>query len=448
MYRVFKTCLAGLAALALSFSGLDAATELFRYQGEQFFDSNGDPLAGGKVYYYEAGTTNLQTTYSDSGGTTPNSNPVVLDAAGRLTVPIYFGDSDSFEDYKEDLTTSTDVAVSPWPFDDIPAATPAASAAAFAPPLLSWTQVTSAASPVALTAGNAGNAYEADTTSGSIEFDLPSAASVGDGKGFVFKKMIAANSMVIDQSGSETIDDSATALTVTRQYQVVGIFSNGAEWYKAFEYLDDITASRLSSTFISGLTEDTAPDDDDEFLMQLAGGGAFRKLTRDSLLNPTFVEAGALSSQAPLDITLGTADMYEIDLINVEPVSDGAVPHIRFSQSSTFLFGASDYRWGFTDDASLADDADSEIQVGNDTGNVAGEGLSLTLRIFRPSAAAFSKTMIFFGYSYDASSSIIKAAVGGGTLIANTDAIDGVRLLFSTGNIDSGHYAVRSYRFQ
>jgi len=49
----------------------------------QFFDDNGAPLAGGKIYSYEAGTTTPKATYTDDTEATPNSNPVVLDSAGR-----------------------------------------------------------------------------------------------------------------------------------------------------------------------------------------------------------------------------------------------------------------------------------------------------------------------------------------------------------------------------
>lgn len=49
----------------------------------QFFDNdNGDPLSGGKLYFYDTGTTDLKTTYSDSAMTIENTNPVVLDAYG------------------------------------------------------------------------------------------------------------------------------------------------------------------------------------------------------------------------------------------------------------------------------------------------------------------------------------------------------------------------------
>jgi hypothetical protein len=50
----------------------------------QFFDNNGDPLTGGKIYTYAAGTTTNQTTYTSTAGTTAHTNPIILDAAGRV----------------------------------------------------------------------------------------------------------------------------------------------------------------------------------------------------------------------------------------------------------------------------------------------------------------------------------------------------------------------------
>ena len=51
-----------------------------------FADSNGAPLAGGKIYTYVAGTTTPQPTYTDSTLITPLANPVVLDSAGRAQI--------------------------------------------------------------------------------------------------------------------------------------------------------------------------------------------------------------------------------------------------------------------------------------------------------------------------------------------------------------------------
>lgn len=51
----------------------------------QFFTNTGAVLTGGKIYTYAAGTTTPATTYTTSGGSTAWSNPIVLDAAGRVS---------------------------------------------------------------------------------------------------------------------------------------------------------------------------------------------------------------------------------------------------------------------------------------------------------------------------------------------------------------------------
>ena len=59
------------------------AKALVHVGGTQFFDNSGDPLAGGKVYTYEPGTTTNMATYQDAALVTPHANPIVLDAYGR-----------------------------------------------------------------------------------------------------------------------------------------------------------------------------------------------------------------------------------------------------------------------------------------------------------------------------------------------------------------------------
>jgi hypothetical protein len=50
----------------------------------QFFTNTGAVLTGGKLYTYAAGTTTPQTTFTSSNGGTAWTNPIVLDAAGRV----------------------------------------------------------------------------------------------------------------------------------------------------------------------------------------------------------------------------------------------------------------------------------------------------------------------------------------------------------------------------
>lgn len=55
---------------------------------DQFFDNNGDPLAGGFVYTYAAGSSTPMTTYNQYSAApgTENTNPIVLDTAGRANI--------------------------------------------------------------------------------------------------------------------------------------------------------------------------------------------------------------------------------------------------------------------------------------------------------------------------------------------------------------------------
>jgi hypothetical protein len=78
----------------------------------QFFDNNGNVLSGGKLYTYAAGTTTPATTYTTSAGNVAHTNPIVLDAAGRVS-----GSSEiwlNFSPYKFILKTSTDLILGTW----------------------------------------------------------------------------------------------------------------------------------------------------------------------------------------------------------------------------------------------------------------------------------------------------------------------------------------------
>ena len=53
---------------------------------QQFLDANGNPLAGGFVYYYIPGTTTFKNTYQNSALTILNTNPIILDSAGEAII--------------------------------------------------------------------------------------------------------------------------------------------------------------------------------------------------------------------------------------------------------------------------------------------------------------------------------------------------------------------------
>lgn len=85
---------------------------IFAGVGAQLFDNNGAPLSGGKIYSYEAGTTTPLTTYTSSTGAIPHTNPIVLDAAGRVPGGEIW--LDYVAQYKFVLKTSADVLIATY----------------------------------------------------------------------------------------------------------------------------------------------------------------------------------------------------------------------------------------------------------------------------------------------------------------------------------------------
>ena len=88
----------------------------FAGAGAQFLTDNGDPLTGGLLYVYTAGTTTPATTWTSNSGSVANTNPIVLDAAGRTPAEIWVN---SGVTYKFILKTSAGVLVGTY--DNIPA---------------------------------------------------------------------------------------------------------------------------------------------------------------------------------------------------------------------------------------------------------------------------------------------------------------------------------------
>lgn len=78
----------------------------------QFFDASGNPLVGGKVFTYAAGTTTPLETYTSELATTPNTNPVILDSRGECN--LWFSTASS---YKVILKNADDVLQ--WTVDNI-----------------------------------------------------------------------------------------------------------------------------------------------------------------------------------------------------------------------------------------------------------------------------------------------------------------------------------------
>lgn len=111
-----------LAALLIFVFGISAFAQVgvlpFRNSRATFLDANGIPMANGCLFTYQAGTSTPLATYTDSTGTTPNANPVILDSTGSAV--IWLGPTT----YKFTAWTSGGVncatGVQQWTTDQIP----------------------------------------------------------------------------------------------------------------------------------------------------------------------------------------------------------------------------------------------------------------------------------------------------------------------------------------
>lgn len=76
--------------------------------GQQFFDNSGNILSGGLIYQYQAGSSTPLATYTTVNGDIANSNPIILNSAGRCDNEIWMQTGYS---YKFILQTSTGVTL-------------------------------------------------------------------------------------------------------------------------------------------------------------------------------------------------------------------------------------------------------------------------------------------------------------------------------------------------
>jgi hypothetical protein len=83
--------------------------------GAQFFSNIGQPLSGGLLYTYTAGTSAPEATYTTSAGNIANSNPIVLDSYGRPPNQIWLTGGTRYKFILKDSA-----AVQIWSNDNIP----------------------------------------------------------------------------------------------------------------------------------------------------------------------------------------------------------------------------------------------------------------------------------------------------------------------------------------
>lgn len=174
-------------------------------------DSAGEPLSGGKLYFYETGTLNPKDTFSDAALSTANTNPVVADSAGRFGN--IFLESGT---YRVALKNSADVQT--WFRDDVDGGSGTGGG------------VVAISADYSVTASDETKYLNVDASGAARTITLLPAATAGDGfEVTVGKSESSTNTVTLDGNGSETIGGNAS-IVLYAEGESVTVRSDATNW--------------------------------------------------------------------------------------------------------------------------------------------------------------------------------------------------------------------------
>jgi len=212
-----------------------------------------------------------------------------------------------------------------------------------------------------------------------------------------------------------------------------------------------ITPNGTGKIVLDGLNWPTADGTADQILKtdgagQLAfgdaGGGMGELLGSYTASNVTSVDIGSgLDLDAALD---GTYDIYKLFYVDVVPANNAVALYGRTSTDTGTTFATTSYE---NNNITITNNSNT-VGVQTETGNVAlelasnvgsstAESISGELTIFNPSDTVNYKKFLHESNQWQASTSQYRA---GAVYRKETAAIDALRLLFSSGNIESGDF--------
>lgn len=192
----------------------------------QSLDNNGDPLSGGLLYTYEAGTSTNKVTYTTPDEATANANPIVLDAAGRADIWLDSGA------YKFELRDSADVLIKT--VDNIVGEASNVFGG-------TWQEIT--------TNTNITTAFENNVLRCTAVLTLSLLPASEAGEGFIFTvRNESAGDVTIDPDSAELINGAATYILPTGNAVTIGC--DGTSWYTISNPLldDSVTNAKLDNT--------------------------------------------------------------------------------------------------------------------------------------------------------------------------------------------------------
>jgi len=205
--------------------------------GYRVLDTDGDPVSGATLEFYDAGTTDARTVYSDNALGTALGTIVYCDSGGSPVassgsaskVSIYTGDTD----YKIIIKDSDGNTLETK--DNLRGATDTAPFAAGDEALPTWPVISKTSDYTILTTDQA-NVINVDPTASTRTMTLPSAVSAGDNWIVTIRHLGTANKVAIATVSSQTISaalpgGAAATIYLTSYAESITLVSDGANWH-------------------------------------------------------------------------------------------------------------------------------------------------------------------------------------------------------------------------
>ena len=268
---------------------------------QQIFGTDGTPLVGGKIYTYSAGTTTPLATYTDSGGLTANTNPIILNSLGQADIWLTVLTS-----YKFSVYTSANVLL--YTVDNIAAPVDYLTFAS-PPPIGNTTPNTGAFTTLTATTGTITtvNATTANvtgvTTTGTLTFSGGGSMTKPSEVGIQSISASAASSALTISASSLSLDFRSTTLTSGTVTTVSGTPANLVVPSTATLGTVSAVQSRLIVLALNNAgTIELA-------VVNISGG---TDLTETGLISTTAISASATSASVIYSTTARTSVAYRV----------------------------------------------------------------------------------------------------------------------------------------
>lgn len=359
----------------------------------QIMLASGVPANGGKLFFYAAGSTTKQTTYTDSTGSVGNSNPLILNTLGEPSTEVWFTAGQAYKVVYAPSTDTDPPSAPIWTVDNLRGINDAT---------LTLDQWVVGPAPTFVSA-----------TSFTLVGDQTSTFHVG-------RRVKTVNtSGTIYSTITASVFAAVTTITVANDS---GSLDSGlsAVWYGLLSKTND---SMPRGIFVQTLTWD---------LLTAAAASASATIEFTSKINSTY-------------------DEYVILVNDLVPATNATNLLLQVSENAGVAWksGASDYEIGRAGWGSVTTITTGQ-QV-NATGLTLAASLSNTqvlsaeIRIKSPANTGKFKN-ISSHCTYYTSAPEAFGAVMAGVYKGSTNAINGIRFSMSSGNIASGNFVLYGIR--